>query len=103
MYLINRVCRQTNEGRETLKQFLKILFNPKVPVALQNGNATEITTKRFRCYRDKQVQTVKFASSGLGIEKKVTLVRLCTCSKGAEHNLLCLEKVQNRKARDESA
>lgn len=61
-------------------------------MALQNGNATEITTKQLRCYRDKQVQTIKFASSGLDKEKKVTLVRLCTCSKGAEvHNLLYLD------------
>lgn len=93
MYLIKRVYRETNEGRETIKQFLKTLFYAKVPVALQNGNATEITTKRLRCYRDKQVQTIKFASSGLDKEKKVTLVRLCTCSKGTEaevHNLLYL-------------
>lgn len=70
MYLIKRVCRKTNKGREAIKQFLKTLFNSKVPVALQNGNATEITTKRLRCYRDKQVQTIKFASSGLDKEKK---------------------------------
>lgn len=76
MYLIKRVYRETNEGRETIKQFLKTLFNAKEPVAWQNGNPTEITTKRLRRYRDKQVQTIKFASSGLDKEeKKVTLVR----------------------------
>lgn len=70
MYLIERLYRETDEGRETIKQFLKTLFNAKVPVALQNGNATEITTKRLRRYRDKQVQTIKSASSGLDKEKK---------------------------------